>query len=168
MLRHLFVILATLVVLNSGQVTVQTESDDQDSDAVQAQKKEIIEATKKLLTAIAAGDLDAYKKMCHPSLTSFESESLGVLVKSTEFHRYFIENVVQQPGVSHTLIVSPYVHMLGEDAAYITYIRLTQNIGADKKGQTSRAEETRIWQRENGAWLNIHFHRTGATSLHTK
>ncbi|XP_057689238.1 calcium/calmodulin-dependent protein kinase type II delta chain-like [Corythoichthys intestinalis] len=167
MLRHLLVILSSLAVLNSNEVTVQMGADDNESDAVRAQKQEIIEATKKLLTAIGGGDFEAYKKMRHPDLTSFESESIGVLVKNMEFHRYFIENVLP-PGVLHTLIVNPHVHMLGKDAAYIAYIRLTQSVGQDFKGKTDRAEETRIWQRNNGTWLNVHFHRTGSTSLHTK
>ncbi|XP_077445445.1 calcium/calmodulin-dependent protein kinase type II delta chain-like [Stigmatopora argus] len=166
MLCQLFVILLSLVVTGSGEVTIQMHDNDKESSAVRAQKREIIEATKNLLTAITISDYEAYRKMCDPGLTSFEPESLGVFIEGMAFHRFLMESVAPSP-VPHTIIVNPHVRMLGEDAAYIAYVRLTQNLGQDFKARTAKAEETRIWHRNNGTWQHIHFHRSGSTSLHT-
>jgi calcium/calmodulin-dependent protein kinase (CaM kinase) II len=40
------------------------------------------------------------------------------------------------------------------------YVRLTQR--RDETGQysTAAAEETRIWQRKEGRWKHVHFHRS--------
>ncbi|XP_077598399.1 calcium/calmodulin-dependent protein kinase type II subunit delta-like [Stigmatopora nigra] len=165
MLRQLFVILLSLVVTSISEVTIQMHENDKESAAVRAQKLEIIEATKNLLKAITISDYEAYRKMCHPSLTSFEPESLGVFMEGMEFHRFLMESVAPTV-VPHTIIVNPHVHMLGDDAAYIAYVRLTQNLGQDLKARIAKAEETRIWHRNNGTWQHIHFHRSGSTSMH--
>ncbi|XP_077401296.1 calcium/calmodulin-dependent protein kinase type II delta chain-like [Vanacampus margaritifer] len=165
MLRHLFAVLLSLEGILSSQVTVQLAGNSSEPDTITALQHEVIEATKKLLTAITAEDYNAYKEMCDPGLTSFEPESLGVLVNGMEFHAYLMQNV-EIKGFPHTIVVDPHVHMMGEDAACIAYVRLTQSIGRDTRAITTRAEETRIWHRRNGTWRHIHFHRSGSTSLH--
>ncbi|XP_077357459.1 calcium/calmodulin-dependent protein kinase type II delta chain-like [Festucalex cinctus] len=166
MLCHLFVVLLSLEGILSSKVTVQLSGNSTEPDDIRGLKQEIIEATKKLLTAITAGDYNTYKEMCDPGLTCFEPESLGVLVHNMEFHAYFMQNV-GVGGLPHTIVVDPHVHMMGENAACIAYVRLTQTIGLDARAKTARAEETRIWHRRNGTWRHIHFHRSGSTSLHT-
>jgi calcium/calmodulin-dependent protein kinase (CaM kinase) II len=34
----------------------------------------------------------------------------------------------------------------------------------DEQGKpvTSRCEETRVWERQNGAWRHVHFHRSNS------
>lgn len=62
----------------------------------------------------------------------------------------------------HTTILNPHVHVIGEDAACIAYIRLTQYIDAQGRPRTSQSEETRVWHRRDGKWQNVHFHGSGA------
>ena len=57
-------------------------------------------------------------------------------------------------------VPAPHVRMLGPDAAVVCYVRLTQSVDATGAPQTSRFEETRVWQRENGHWKHVHFHRS--------
>uniref|UniRef100_A0A3Q2YV15 Calcium/calmodulin-dependent protein kinase II association-domain domain-containing protein n=1 Tax=Hippocampus comes TaxID=109280 RepID=A0A3Q2YV15_HIPCM len=130
-----------------------------------AHQQEIIEVTKKLLTAIVMADYDSYKEMSDPGLTSFEPESLGILVRSMEFHRFLLENAL---GFRHTIMIEPYVHMMGDDAACIAYVRLTQALGGDLAAIHTKVEETRIWHRRNGTWRHIHFHRSRPSTLHSK
>lgn len=67
-------------------------------------------------------------------------------------------------------IINPHVHLLGEDAAAIGYVKVTQYMDKAGHAHTSQSEETRIWHRKDGGrWLNVHFHRsasaaTGASS----
>uniref|UniRef100_A0A3P9DIS5 calcium/calmodulin-dependent protein kinase n=1 Tax=Maylandia zebra TaxID=106582 RepID=A0A3P9DIS5_9CICH len=134
-----------------------------------ARKQEIIKATEQLIEAINNGDFEAYTKICDPGLTSFEPEALGNLVEGTDFHRFYFENALskgKQP--IHTILLNPHVHLIGDDAACIAYIRLTQYIDSSGMPRTMQSEETRIWHRRDSKWQNIHFHRSGSPTVPTK
>ena len=62
----------------------------------------------------------------------------------------------------HSTLLNPHVHLLGEDAACISYVRLTQYLDEQGRPRSRRAEETRVWQRRRGRWLNVHCHCSGA------
>uniref|UniRef100_A0A3Q0S4Y9 Calcium/calmodulin-dependent protein kinase II association-domain domain-containing protein n=1 Tax=Amphilophus citrinellus TaxID=61819 RepID=A0A3Q0S4Y9_AMPCI len=62
----------------------------------------------------------------------------------------------------HTTLLNPHVHLIGEDAACIAYIRLTQFVDSTGRPRSSQSEETRVWHRRDGKWLNVHFHCSGA------
>lgn len=92
------------------------------------------------------------RKICDPHVTSFEPEALGNLVEGLEFHKFFFENRKFSGGFFfssrtipsdknvfivglvlgkncksiNTLILNPHIHLMGEDAACIAYVRLTQ------------------------------------------
>ncbi|XP_043840733.1 calcium/calmodulin-dependent protein kinase type II subunit gamma isoform X22 [Dromiciops gliroides] len=164
-----------------------TTTEDED---LKVRKQEIIKITEQLIEAINNGDFDAYTKICDPGLTSFEPEALGNLVEGMDFHKFYFENPqscsdanthpspYQFPSLSpvfqlckvlsknskpiHTTILNPHVHVIGEDAACIAYIRLTQYIDGQGRPRTSQSEETRVWHRRDGKWLNVHYHCSGA------
>ncbi|XP_056675490.1 calcium/calmodulin-dependent protein kinase type II subunit gamma isoform X3 [Monodelphis domestica] len=126
-------------------------------------KQEIIKITEQLIEAINNGDFDAYTKICDPGLTSFEPEALGNLVEGMDFHKFYFENLLSKNSKPiHTTILNPHVHVIGEDAACIAYIRLTQYIDGQGRPRTSQSEETRVWHRRDGKWLNVHYHCSGA------
>uniref|UniRef100_A0A8C5ESA0 calcium/calmodulin-dependent protein kinase n=1 Tax=Gouania willdenowi TaxID=441366 RepID=A0A8C5ESA0_GOUWI len=134
-----------------------------------ARKQEIIKVTEQLIEAINNGDFEAYTKICDPGLTSFEPEALGNLVEGTDFHRFYFENALskgKQP--IHTILLNPHVHLIGDEAACIAYIRLTQYIDGSGLPRTMQSEETRIWHRRDSKWQNIHFHRSGSPTVPTK
>ena len=54
---------------------------------------------------------------------------------------------------------SPHVRLLG-DVAIVSYVRLMQAIDETGDPVTSPFEETRVWQRQQGAWRHVHFHRS--------
>lgn len=68
----------------------------------------------------------------------------------------------------HTILLNPHVHLIGDDAACIAYIRLTQYIDSSGMPRTMQSEETRIWHRRDSKWQNIHFHRSGSPTIPTK
>lgn len=103
------------------------------------------------------------RKICDPGLTSFEPEALGNLVEGMDFHRFYFENLLAKNSKPiHTTILNPHVHVIGEDAACIAYIRLTQYMDGQGRPRTSQSEETRVWHRRDGKWQNVHFHCSGA------
>ncbi|XP_031155720.1 calcium/calmodulin-dependent protein kinase type II delta 1 chain isoform X11 [Sander lucioperca] len=145
--------------------SANTTIEDED---VRARKQEVIKVTEQLIEAINNGDFEAYTKICDPGLTSFEPEALGNLVEGTDFHRFYFENALskgKQP--IHTILLNPHVHLIGDEAACIAYIRLTQYIDSNGMPRTMQSEETRIWHRRDSKWQNIHFHRSGSPTVPT-
>uniref|UniRef100_A0A672SDY4 calcium/calmodulin-dependent protein kinase n=1 Tax=Sinocyclocheilus grahami TaxID=75366 RepID=A0A672SDY4_SINGR len=128
-----------------------------------SRKQEIIKITEQLIEAINNGDFEAYTRICDPGLTSFEPEALGNLVEGMDFHKFYFENLLSKNSKPvHTTILNPHVHLIGEDAACIAYIRLTQYMDSQGRPRSSQSEETRVWHRREAKWLNIHFHCSGA------
>ncbi|XP_061119100.1 calcium/calmodulin-dependent protein kinase type II subunit gamma isoform X2 [Conger conger] len=126
-------------------------------------KQEIIKITEQLIEAVNNGDFEAYAKICDPGLTSFEPEALGNLVEGMDFHRFYFENLLSKNNKPiHTTILNPHVHLIGEDAACIAYIRLTQFVDGQGRPRSSQSEETRVWHRRDSKWQNVHFHCSGA------
>ncbi|XP_062237389.1 calcium/calmodulin-dependent protein kinase (CaM kinase) II beta 1 isoform X18 [Platichthys flesus] len=141
---------------DSSNTTVEDED-------VKARKQEIIKITEQLIEAINNGDFEAYAKICDHGLTSFEPEALGNLVEGMDFHRFYFENLLAKNSKPiHTTILNPHVHLIGEDAACIAYIRLTQYVDGQGRPRSSQSEETRVWHRRDSKWQNIHFHCSGA------
>ncbi|XP_042195754.1 calcium/calmodulin-dependent protein kinase type II subunit delta isoform X8 [Callorhinchus milii] len=144
--------------------TESTNTIIEDED-VKARKQEIIKVTEQLIEAINNGDFEAYTKICDPGLTAFEPEALGNLVEGMDFHRFYFENALSKNNKPiHTIILNPHVHLIGDDAACIAYIRLTQYIDSSSMPKTMQTEETRVWHRRDGKWQNVHFHRSGTQS----
>uniref|UniRef100_A0A4W6FU64 calcium/calmodulin-dependent protein kinase n=1 Tax=Lates calcarifer TaxID=8187 RepID=A0A4W6FU64_LATCA len=131
-----------------------------------SRKQEIIKVTEQLIESINNGDFEAYAKICDPGLTSFEPEALGNLVEGHDFHRFYFENALSKGNKPvHTILLNPHVHLIGENAACIAYIRLTQYMDSSGMPRTMQSEETRVWHRRDGKWQNIHFHRSGSPSI---
>ena len=119
---------------------------------------ELIALTQKLLDASAVGDWAAYHELCDPSLTAFEPEARGQLVSGLPFHKFYFD-LGGIRGRHHTTACDPHVRVLG-DVAVLAYVRLVQKLGPDGAPVTVAAAETRVWQRRDGRWRHVHFHRT--------
>ncbi|XP_042148185.1 calcium/calmodulin-dependent protein kinase type II delta chain isoform X9 [Ixodes scapularis] len=128
-------------------------------------KQEIVKLTEQLIESINGGDYETYTKLCDPHLTAFEPEALGNLVEGMEFHKFYFDNGAGKSYKSqNTTIINPTVHLLGDDAACIAYIRLMQYIDRAGIARTRQTEETRVWHRKDTKWQNVHFHRSGNSS----
>uniref|UniRef100_A0A8D0DEN1 calcium/calmodulin-dependent protein kinase n=1 Tax=Sander lucioperca TaxID=283035 RepID=A0A8D0DEN1_SANLU len=158
------------IIINSNWLFISDLQESSDSsnttvedEDVKVRKQEIIKITEQLIEAINNGDFEAYAKICDPGLTSFEPEALGNLVEGMDFHRFYFENLLAKNSKPiHTTILNPHVHLIGEDAACIAYIRLTQFVDNQGRPRSSQSEETRVWHRRDSKWQNIHFHCSGA------
>ena len=122
--------------------------------------RELLAVTQQLLNSIVAGDWKTYETLCDPSLTCFEAEARGQLVEGLPFHAFYFEPSGTPPPRRQVTITQPHVRMLGDDAAVVSYVRLTQSVDGSGAAQTSRYEETRVWQKKDGAWRHVHFHRS--------
>ncbi|XP_034174171.1 calcium/calmodulin-dependent protein kinase II isoform X22 [Osmia lignaria lignaria] len=130
----------------------------------QARRQEIIKMTEQLIESINIGDFEAYTKICDPHLTAFEPEALGNLVEGMDFHKFYFDNVLgKNCKAVNTTILNPHVHLLGEDAACIAYVRLTQYMDKQGVAHTHQSEESRVWHKRDNKWQNVHFHRSAVT-----
>uniref|UniRef100_A0A8C6TZJ4 calcium/calmodulin-dependent protein kinase n=1 Tax=Neogobius melanostomus TaxID=47308 RepID=A0A8C6TZJ4_9GOBI len=147
---------AALGSSDSSNTTIEDED-------LKVRKQEIIKITEQLIEAVNNGDFEAYAKICDPGLTSFEPEGLGNLVEGMDFHRFYFDNLLSKNNKPiHTTILNPHVHIIGDDAACIAYIRLTQFVDGQGCPRSSQSEETRVWHRRDSRWQNVHFHCSGA------
>ncbi|XP_070509675.1 calcium/calmodulin-dependent protein kinase type II alpha chain-like [Chironomus tepperi] len=123
------------------------------------EEEEIITLTQNLIDIINKGDYEGYTNICDTNLTAFEPESLGNIVIGMPFHKFYFDNAIGYKSINNTL-VNPKVHLLGDNAACIAYVRLTQFV--DKQGHchTHQSEETRVWHKKNDEWRCIHLHRS--------
>ncbi|RLU24457.1 hypothetical protein DMN91_002546 [Ooceraea biroi] len=141
-----------------------TTSRRQDSSVI-ARRQEIIKMTEQLIESINTGDFEAYTKICDPHLTAFEPEALGNLVEGMDFHKFYFDNAVLGKNCKavNTTILNPHVHLLGEDAACIAYVRLTQYMDKQGVAHTQQSEESRVWHKRDNKWQNVHIHRSAVT-----
>jgi calcium/calmodulin-dependent protein kinase (CaM kinase) II len=124
----------------------------------EAPERLLLELSQRLLDCIAARDWKTYEHLCDPSLTAFEPEARGQLVEGLAFHKFYFD-LGGSSGPRATTMCAPRVRVIG-DVAVVTYSRLTQRAGSDSPPSTSVFEETRVWQRKDGRWKHVHFHRS--------
>jgi len=124
--------------------------------------QQLLDLNQKLLTAIVGSDWKTYESLCDSSITCFEPEARGHLVVGMPFHKYFFDlpGAPQKPTKNVTMS-QPHVRLLGDSGAVISYGRLTQSLDENGVPHIGRVEETRVWQKIDGQWKHVHFHRSG-------
>ncbi|XP_069124005.1 uncharacterized protein [Argopecten irradians] len=147
---------------------LQINESSTDQHKTPCRKQDVIKLTEQLIAAITSGDYDAYTNFVDPHMTCFEPEAMGNLIVGMDFHKFYFDVHTKNNKQINTSILNPHVHLLGEDAACIAYIRLTQYIDRNGLPVTTQAEETRVWQRKDNKWQNVHYHRSGSTSTPNK
>lgn len=109
---------------------------------------------------------------------SQDSDPLTICIHTALLRLYLFEKVMffccfltvwsKNSKPVHTTILNPHIHLIGEEAACIAYIRITQYLDTNGMPCTAQSEETRIWHRKDGKWQIVHFHRSGSPSAITK
>ena len=125
-------------------------------------EEELLRLNQRLLDSITAGDWATYEELCDPSLTAFEPEAPGQLVEGLAFHRFYFD-LGAASGPHQTTMCAPRVRPLG-DAAVVSYVRLIQRLGPGGAPVTVATAETRVWERRDGRWRHVHFHRSALPS----
>jgi len=120
--------------------------------------QELLKLNQRLLDAINASDWPGYVELCDSSLTAFEPEAMGQLVAGLPFHKFYFD-LGPAKGPRQVTMASPHVRVIG-DVAIVSYVRLNQKLDAAGAMVTAAFEETRIWQRRDGKWQHVHFHRS--------
>jgi hypothetical protein len=132
-------------------------------------QSQVLEANRRLLAAVDAGDERAYAALCHADLSAVEPESNGLRVTGIDFHRTFLRAAAALPAAdrARTYVQDPVVRLLGPGAALVTYTRVVPSL----HGPARSFSETRVWEdHATRGWINTHFHRSpigsASESLH--
>ena len=126
-----------------------------------ADQVKLLELTQQLLECIAHADWATYLQICDPTLSAFEPEGRGHLIEGLGFHKYYFD-LGKSASPRNTTMSSPHVRLMG-DVAVVSYVRLGQSLNESGAPVTSRYEETRVWQKRDGQWRHVHFHRSAGS-----
>ena len=129
--------------------------------ALSPRDEDILKLNQAMLESVASGDWDRYATFCADDLSCFEAETNGHLVEGLPFHRYYFELPAGDGSATPVTVTMarPHLRWLSDDAVVLSYTRLTQRMnGAEPI--TATCCETRIWQRCNNSWQQVHVHRS--------
>jgi calcium/calmodulin-dependent protein kinase (CaM kinase) II len=124
---------------------------------------ELLDLSRQLLAAVATGDWKAYHRLVTADITCFEPEARGQLVAGLPFHEFYFKlpgDPAKGPRPVTNTIASPVVKLLSDTVALVAYVRLTQTLDDAGRPMTKSCEETRLWQKIDGHWKHVHFHRS--------
>ena len=122
-------------------------------------EKEVVEANQQLLKSIDEGDYQRYLQLVSPELSCFEPEAGSNQVTGMAFHETFFKLPRGSTPPVSSMSATRVRVLPGEQAAVVSYVRLTQ-VRGESGVQIKTAEETRVWEKQKGAWRNVHFHRS--------
>lgn len=123
-----------------------------------SEEQELLALSQKFLDSIEQQDWETYTQLCDPTLTAFEPEAVGNLVTGMEFHRIYFESN-RRGSTGKSSITAPDVRIMG-DVAVVCYVRLRQKQDGEGRHSTTANEETRVWEKQDGQWKHVHFHRS--------
>lgn len=132
-----------------------------------ASDQEILALNQAMLESVARGDWNSYASYCDPTLSCFEAETNGILAEGLAFHRFYFSNEDSNSNVDtnekncsvNVSMARPHLRWLSDAAVVLSYTRLTQRRLGDE-AITNSCCETRIWQKLEGAWKQVHVHRS--------
>jgi calcium/calmodulin-dependent protein kinase (CaM kinase) II len=132
-----------------------------------ASDQEILALNQAMLESVARGDWNSYASYCDPTLSCFEAETNGILAEGLAFHRFYFSNEDSISNVDtnekncsvNVSMARPHLRWLSDAAVVLSYTRLTQRRLGDE-AITNSCCETRIWQKLEGAWKQVHVHRS--------
>jgi hypothetical protein len=119
--------------------------------------EELWATLRKLLHSIQRGDVEAYRAMVSPALTCFEPATAGHRIEGLEFHLFMSRNH-PPPSDYHLEIVSPVIRA-HENIGYVAYTLLASRATGTGVAITT-TNETRVFERHQGQWKMVHFHRS--------
>lgn len=123
-------------------------------------QREVLEALERLLHAIYCQDIDTYRELVTDDVSSFEAET-PVRIDTLDFHLHYMrqQKTLRAPSAQYRLdIVNPRVQVYG-GAAVASYTLVVTR--SDEEGiRFSTTNETRVFVRQDGRWMMVHFHKT--------
>lgn len=124
---------------------------------ISEETEEFRAALLELLHTIEKAEVETYQQRVSEKVTCFEPETGGAKVKGRDMHIFFVKNSTA-PDHYFFDIIDPTFKISG-DLAYAAYTFLLAEI-SDGKTTSTTENVTRIFQKEEGEWKMVHFHRS--------
>jgi ketosteroid isomerase-like protein len=123
-----------------------------------AQQRELLEITWRMLEAIDGGDSETYAHFSAPELFCYE-DVCQYRIDGLDFHLTLIKQM-HAGGNRPTRfdMLTPRVQMYG-DTGIVTYTRLTTYDDGGRPRWTT-SNESRVFVKTANAWKMVHFHRS--------
>lgn len=137
-----------------------------DSANLAERDREILALNQSMLKSVLNGDWETYASFCSSDLSCFEAESNGVLVEGLRFHQFYFSPTSQtstppqcdRPTAQVTM-ARPHLRWLNDEAVILSYTRLVQRLESGEFSSSSCCE-TRVWQKIDHRWQQVHVHRS--------
>ncbi len=123
---------------------------------------EILAINQAMLESVAKGDWATYAQVCSDDVSCFEAENEGHLVEGLPFHHFYFDLDADNSATRSPITVTmarPHLRWLNDNAVVISYTRLTQKIN-NRTPTTATCSETRVRQRLEHKWQQVHVHRS--------
>ena len=139
-------------------------SEEATTATLTARDREILAINQAMLESVLRGDWQAYAASCSSDVSCFEAETNGVLVEGLPFHRFYFSDSesgtdTNEPAAAQVTMARPHLRWLSDDVVVVSYTRLVQR-QSNGTFTTSSCCETRIWQRRQDRFQQVHVHRS--------
>ena len=126
-----------------------------------AEEQSVMDAVERLVSVVARCDADAYRKLVADDVSSFEFDIAPYRIDTLEFHLHLLKQSAQLPTPAPRIdILTPRVRVLGNVA--IASYTLLKTVQADGKSVFRSCNESRVFEKREGTWVMVHFHRSAA------
>ena len=127
---------------------------------------ELLALNRRLLECIAAGDWATYEELCDPSSHLLRAGSPRAMGRGHGVPPFLFQAWRRRRGPVNITVSTPHVRRDGRCGGDQLH---SSRAEARRRGNpvTARSEETRVWQRQNGRWRHVHFHRAVVRRFHS-
>ena len=122
---------------------------------------ELLEITSSMLHAIHSGDSEAYRSLCSPDLTCFETDVSPYRIDGIEFHESLIREMHERKTYDKLVrfdMLTPLVQVYG-NTAIVSYTRL-MTYRTENSPVFRSFNESRVFVQYPDGWKMVHFHRS--------
>lgn len=123
---------------------------------VEEDEGEILKRNGLLLDRMVQLDHDGYRNLTDDRLVGVDLA--GNNLKGNDIPRYYLEG----NRLENASMTSPKVRFLSKSIAVVSYLR-NDKLVHGQLSHSIKSRETRVWKKQNGFWINCHYHQTSVS-----
>jgi ketosteroid isomerase-like protein len=125
------------------------------------EEQSVMDAVERLLAVVARCDAETYRKLVAEDVSSFEFDIAPFRIDTLDFHMHLLKQNAQTGAPAPRIdILTPRVQVFGNVA--IASYTLLKTVQVDGKSEFRSCNESRVFEKRDGTWVMVHFHRSAA------
>lgn len=128
-------------------------------DSLREEEQGVLDAVQKLLDAVSHCDTGAYSQLVAEDVSAFEFDVSPYRIDGIDFHLNLMKEKGKRLRPTQVSILTPRVQRFG-NIAIASYTRLNTVWDEDGEPEFDNCNETRVFERREGTWVMVHFHRS--------